>query len=494
MEPDSMKRLAEFISAHYGDDPDRLALQKDKWPEIDVAAAVSTLVSRKKLVGKAPLWASTEGLVLPRTLSAEQCSSEAAARHKAALIKNIWSRLQDAAVSVGIADVGSDPAFRKPRIADLTGGLGVDSLEFSKVSEAVLYNEMNPSLAEAAEHNFLILGAENIEVCSFCADSDSLSPNDTAINEAQYAEYSASAAKASAGALSSRLQVFRPDVIFLDPARRDICGKKVFLLEDCSPDILELKDRLLEIAPVLMVKLSPMADISMVIDRLGKDCRELQIIESQGECKELLAVLVRNGISLSEATDNQGNASSDECLCSIVNLDTDEREPYFRFRRSDESSSTGLQFVEECVVVPGALLFEPGKAMMKAGCFRLLGKRLGASVFGRDTHYYVLSKLLPEHTGEDIQIEDESSKFIESAGKLFRIIDLSPLSGKGIKEFGRRHQEAEVTARGVKMSSEELRKRLGCRPSERYHIFALHADKSGRNLLFFCEKSSFSEY
>ena len=70
----NMDSLSEFIREHYGDDPDRLALQKAKWPEIDVAAAVSTLVSRRKLSRKAPLWATTDGLVLPRPLSAEQCS------------------------------------------------------------------------------------------------------------------------------------------------------------------------------------------------------------------------------------------------------------------------------------------------------------------------------------------------------------------------------------------------------------------------------------
>ena len=484
MDSDKMTRLAEFISAHGSDDPDRLALQKDKWPDVDVAAAVSTLVSRKKLAGKAPLWATSEGLVLPRTLSAEQCSGEAAARYKAAVLGRVWSRLQfcSAGDVLGAPD-GTDS--RKSRIADLTGGLGVDSLAFSKVAEAVLYNDMNHVLAEAAAHNFMVLGAENIEVCSLVADSDSLS----ACPEGDADVPSGS----SEGALCRRLLEFRPDVIFLDPARRDGCGKKVFLLEDCSPDILKLKDRLLEIAPVLMVKLSPMADISMVIDRLGSCCRELHIVEAQGECKELLAVMSRDGYLSSEGSDIQNIEFQEECVCSIVNLDIEAGAVVFSFHRSEENLCTGLRFADEEDIVPGAQLFEPGKALMKAGCFKLLGTALGAAALGRDTHYYILNggsttTGAAQESGKLKQLPD-----VTGAGKVFRILDVAVLSGKSMKEFGRRHPEAEVTARGVKMTSDEVRKRLGCRPSERYHIFALHADKSGGNLLLFCEKASFSE-
>lgn len=472
-----MIRLAEFISAHGSDDPDRLALQKDRWPEVDVAAAVSTLVSRKKLAAKAPLWAKTEGLVLPRTLSAEQCSGEAAARHKAALLEAIWNRLQGHSHG---DDDECGHVSRKPRIADLTGGLGVDSLAFSKVAEAVLYNDMNPVLAEAAEYNFMVLGAENIEVCSCIADTDSLSPGSDSGAGAQ--------SGVPAGALARRLMEFRPDVIYLDPARRDGCGKKVFLLEDCSPDILKLKDRLLEIAPVLMVKLSPMADISMVIDRLGSCCRELQIVEALGECKELLAVLLRNEYLSSENIDIQNNDAQKECVCSIVNLDGDAVGSPLSFRRSEEARCTGLRFADEEDIVPGALLFEPGKALMKAGCFKLLGVTLGAAVLGRDTHYYILEDG-SAGTGSERKYGKPGLPDISVVGKIFHILDVDVLSGKSMKEFGRRHPEAEVTARGVKMTSEEVRRRLGCRPSERYHVFALHADKSGENLLLFCEKA-----
>lgn len=491
----NMDSLSEFIREHYGDDPDRLALQKAKWPEIDVAAAVSTLLSRRKLSRKAPLWATTDGLVLPRTLSAEQCSGEAAARHKALAIREF---------------LGKQPW----RIADLTGGLGVDCLEFSNVAEAVLYNEMQPELAEAAEHNFRVLGARNIETSCFEASPVTLSgaamrtsnagddvPKGNGITEC---DKSNEGVGYYDGILRERLETFRPDVIFLDPARRDGGGKKVFLLEDCSPDILKIKDMLLGIAPILVLKLSPMADISMVLERLGNECRELQIIESGGECKELLVLMRRNV---------QASGQQDGCLIRVYNLDAgnldaenldagnleDRRDsPVFEFHRDEENDCTGPHLTDAAEIVPGALLFEPGKALMKAGCFRLIGQRFGASALGRDTHYYILRENTPDTATSTSSAPNISSATgrkhvggrlcLKDSGKLFRILDIAEMSGKELKEFGKSHPEAEVTARGVRMTSEELRRRLGCKPSDRHHIFALHADTPGKNLLLFTKR------
>ncbi len=562
-----MVSLAAFITEHSGDDPDRLALQKGKWPEIDVAAAVSTLVSRRKLAGKAPLWAAAEGLVLPRTLSAEQCSGEAAARHKAAVAVRIMTEQYPPECSDGCSGArpGNAPTSRqteaesgitRPRLADLTGGLGVDCLEFSRVAEAVLYNEMLPGLAAAAEHNFRVLGAGNIEVCCFEAGPETLSGGNSGMmlsgrdvrQENDAADIRLDNGALDNGALDNssldnssldngsldngsldngsldngsyeepqdnlrlRLEEFRPDIVFLDPARRDGCGKKVFLLEDCSPDILKIKDMLLDIAPVLMLKLSPMADISMVLERLGGECSELHVIESGGECKELLVLMRRGG-------------KADDCLIKVYNLDREDDgigddgigddSPVFEFRRSEERTaerngdgwrlSGRPVFAESEEIFPGALLFEPGKALMKAGCFNLIGRWLGAVALGRDTHYYILRDNTTDtatgtYTTQGPSAATETSpaaygehfggrRSLKDSGKLFRILDVKELSGKGVRDFARRHPEAEVTARNVRMSSEELRKRLGCRPSDRHHIFALHADRPDRNLLLFTER------
>ena len=170
----------------------------------------------------------------------------------------------------------------------------------------------------------------------------------------------------------------------------------------------------------------------------------------------------------------------------------------FEFRRDEENGCPGPRLTDSAEIVPGALLFEPGKALMKAGCFRLIGQRFGASALGRDTHYYILKENASDmakatSSATNISSATDREHFcgrlcLKDSGKLFRILDIAEMSGKELKEFGKSHPEAEVTARGVRMTSEELRRRLGCKPSDRHHIFALHVDKTGKNLLLFTER------
>ena len=141
---------AEFILSHEGDDPARLVLSRDRYPGVDVALAAATIESRRKLRYKVPEWYGHPELILPLRLSAEQCSSTATARYKASLAMSVFTEAHSSDI----------------RIADLTGGLGVDSWAFSEVFEEVLYNEMNPELAEAARHNFTVLGARAAGRCS----------------------------------------------------------------------------------------------------------------------------------------------------------------------------------------------------------------------------------------------------------------------------------------------------------------------------------------
>lgn len=186
--------FAEFILAHDADDLGRLALSRDRCRADveDFDLALNTLEARRKLRGKVPEWVAIPSLRYPFRLSAEQCSSTETARYKASVARS---------------------ACPGGALADLTGGLGVDSWAFAQVFDRVLYNEMKPELAQAAEHNFRELGLADIVVRS-CA----LGPS-------------------SAGQCSVRdvLGDFRPDILYLDPARRAADGRKVFRLEDCQP-------------------------------------------------------------------------------------------------------------------------------------------------------------------------------------------------------------------------------------------------------------------
>ena len=206
-----MDKLLDFISEHLSDDTTRLILDKSKWPEIDMETAVNCIESRRKLKGKVQEWYDEPRLIFPLKLSAEQCSSSSTGIYKAQLA----------------ARIAGKPDWK---LADLTGGLGVDSWFFAKEASKVLYNEMQTSLYNAASHNFNILGSRNILLRNRIAEK---------------------------GSISDLLDGFCPDIIYMDPARRGEGGKKVFLIEECSPDILTLKDEIFAVCRHILVKLSP---------------------------------------------------------------------------------------------------------------------------------------------------------------------------------------------------------------------------------------------
>ena len=141
--------LRDFILEHADDDVAGLLLSRGKWPWIDIDKAATIIECRRKIRAKLPEWYAEPEIIYPDRICAEQSSSSATAEYKALVAKDICSE---------------NPSFR---MADLTGGLGADSMAFSRVASAVMYNEMNPDRAEAAGHNFGVLDSHNIEVSCF---------------------------------------------------------------------------------------------------------------------------------------------------------------------------------------------------------------------------------------------------------------------------------------------------------------------------------------
>lgn len=407
-----MEKLLEFVSQHMSDDTARLILNKGKWPEIDMETAVNCIESRRKLKGKVQAWHENQDLVFPLKLSAEQCSSSATGGYKAGLAGRI---------------AGKDSW----QIADLTGGLGVDSWFFSKKAGKVLYNEMQAVLCEAARHNFKVLGAGNIIVSN---------------------------AKAESGSIEALLEGFCPDIIYMDPARRGEGGRKVFLIEECTPDVLTLKDEIFGICRHILLKLSPMADISMVCNRLGDTCREVHVVTSEGECKELLIWMDREwrGEYSITAVELPSGYPSNEAS-TITFTPEDERAAH-------ADIATGF----------GGFLFEPGKSLTKAGAFNIISSHFQIAKLGRSTHYYM--------TDDQAKAED-----LKKYGKVFRIISCRPLDKRSISETGKSCPKAEVTAKNIPLTSEALRKKLGCSSGGEEHVFGLKSDKEG-NLLMVCRR------
>ena len=424
-----MKELTRFVIEHIGDDVTRLILDRNRWPDINMNLAVNCIESRRKLRGKVQEWYDEPRLIFPRRLSAEQCSSSATALYKTGLAKSIMA--------------SSCHEEAETRIADLTGGLGVDSWYFSKNTSSVLYCEMLPELCDAARHNFAVLGADNIEVRN-CAVISASEKSDQPLFHTP----------------EELLSTFRPSLVYMDPARRGEGGKKVFLIEECTPDVLTLKDEIFRFTRHLLLKLSPMADISMVCERLGSSCREVHVVAVGGECKELLIWM-----------DKEWNS---EYSIRAVELHKYGTDSCFSFTPSEEK-----QAVPELVCglpcgpdAQTAFLFEPGKALMKAGAFNLISSRFGIRKLGRSTHYYIFKEGCPDITD-----------CLEGLGKVFRIICCSPLDKKSINAISKKYTRAEVTARNLPMDSDTLRNKLGVASSDNIHIFGLRSDSLGSILL-----------
>ena len=408
--------LKEFIQEHENDDTARLMLSRNRWPDIDIDMAVTIIECRKKLRTKLPEWYEIPEIIYPDRLSSEQSSSSATAKYKASIASRI-------------ANGG--------RIADLTGGLGADSLAFSRVASQVMCNEMDPGRAEAARHNFPLLGAENISVSSFCVEESGKSEG--------------------AANFWKTLKKFSPDLVYMDPARRSATGSKVFLLEDCSPDVLTLIPDIFGICSNLLLKLSPMADISMLLKRLqehGAWTKELHIVSAGGECKELLLWCM---------------PSTDDDTALIIN----ENGNILRTSIAAESAAVPQFFQDAAQLNSMQFLFEPGKALAKAGLFNAIctmqdDAGIGTMLLkaGRSTHLYFTDS------------QNNASNF----GKTFKIIGLAPFCKQGIRDFSAKYPRAEVSARNLPLTSEELRLKLKVQSGGDIHIFGLHID--------FCREAS----
>ena len=249
--------FADFILQHEGDDPVRLLLARDKYPEVDIDLAVTTLEVRRKLRTKVPEWYAVPSLVYPFRLSGEQCSSSETASYKASLVLGLRREgIPPETVAARPLPSKMGPSLLCGRgwpqvsggipsrlnVADLTGGMGVDAWAFAQVAKEVLYNEMQVELVRATELNFRELGVGNVRFRN---------------------------CRVEPGKVQEVLDGFEPDVIFLDPARRAEDGRKVFLIEECQPDVLGLLPELFAASRYVLLKLSPMADITMACKRLG---------------------------------------------------------------------------------------------------------------------------------------------------------------------------------------------------------------------------------
>lgn len=395
----------DFIREHADDDVRQLALRGSKMSEVDLSYALEQIAGRQKAHTKLPSWASIDGIVYPPHLSMEQCSSELTARYKASI-------------------AGKGALF-----VDLTAGFGVDMAFIAQGFQKAVHVERQPQLCAISSENYNVLGLNHIEVV--CGDG---------------VEYLHTMNHA--------------DLLFIDPARRDEHGGRTYGIADCTPNVLEMLDEMLEKADRVMIKLSPMLDWRKAVADLGK-VNDVHIISVDNECKELLLAV--------NSEERGKNSASPSLRVVCVNLLSDGNKECFEFDGYHASpSSSAFHFSP----FDSRFLYEPNASIMKAGCFGLLEQRFGVMQLDKNSHLFVSDKEVIGFPGREFLIEKRTSMNKRELKAALADID-----------------KANITVRNFPMSVVELRKRLKLKEGGEVYIFATTIANEGHQLLV-CRKKT----
>ncbi|MDD3079218.1 MAG: SAM-dependent methyltransferase [Paludibacter sp.] len=386
--------MKQFIAEHINDDVNTLALQAKRYPEIDMEFALRQISGRQKIKQKLPSFYANPEIVFPVLLSVEQSSSEYTAQYKASLVSG-------------------------ERFTDLTGGFGIDCLYFSKNFGTAVYNERNTELYHLVKLNYAVLEAKNI-VC-FNKNADDL-----------------------------LFELSGQDVIYIDPARRDHSGNKVVSIADCEPDISILKNSLFEKAPVVLVKLSPMLDISLAIHDLPETA-EVHVVSVDNDCKEVLLVLKKE--------------FAEDVLIKTVNIDKSGKYHTFSFTRKNETE-TEIVFTS----IPSGYLYEPDSSVMKAGAFKSIALHFELQKLHINTHLYASEKLIENFPG-----------------RVFNIEEICGSNKSDLKYLKSHYPKANITARNFPSSVAQLRQKSGIKEGGDTYLFACKLCDN-RNVIIRCSK------
>lgn len=348
----------------------------------------------RKALLKLSRLAAVKGIVYPAGIPMEQCSSEETAQYKAPIVP---------------------PGNR---CADITGGFGSDTMALAGRFTRVDYFETNEDLASIAAHNFPIAGYKNISV--------HFGDGVRAISEANNSY----------------------DLIYADPARRDENASRVFSVTDCTPDISAVKDALLRKSPRLLVKLSPMLDITATL-RLFPEATQVHVVSLKNEVKELLFLLERNPAT--------------PVTLYVADLYPGCGPRVFSCPLSEANTSITLSDIR-------AYVYDPSAALRKAGLADAYCHSLGLEKIHPHTSLYT-SDLLRD----DFQ------------GRVFRVCKLtdSKNAGKDIPD-GR----ASVIARNYPATAASLSKKYKLKDSDLYFLLAFR-DREDKNTLVVVEKIIF---
>ncbi|MCX2451652.1 hypothetical protein OQX61_10290 [Pedobacter sp. PLR] len=372
--------VQEYINTHLTGDVFTIAMAKSPFPEVSSKELANQIAAKQKSVKKLPQWYHQELIYYPALISIEQCSSESTAAYKSGL-------------AIG------------ETLIDLTGGFGVDSLFFARKLKQVTHCEINPELSEIASHNALVLQQYNME---FLAMDGIAYLRETNISF---------------------------DTIYIDPARRSSIGK-VFMLKDCTPNVVEHLDLLLSKSKRIIIKTAPLLDFSAGLKEL-KNVSEIHVLSVKNECKELLWIV-----------ENEPSAQV-KIVCTTLN----EQEKSFSFFKGEEDTEAEIPELDL-----QQYLYEPDTALLKGGAFNLIASRYGLQKLHSQTQLYTSSKVLEEFPG-----------------RRFRINGLiAPADLKKEKDL-----RGNVIARNYRDKAEQLVKKYKIKPDQQRFLIFTQSKKQG---------------
>lgn len=417
----------EFVAMHRNEDVRELALKAKRVERLDLPSALDQIagwqIARKKL----PQWASCEGIVYPPHISMEQCSSQFTAQYKSEIAQTLLapaatvrarvsdsgesdnqttksepqlsdspeSDTQETKTGVRVSDSSeSDTLVARSSMVDLTGGFGVDFSYLARGFSQATYVERQRHLCDLAEHNMAALGLDQARIV--CGDG---------------VEY---------------LRQMGPvDFIYLDPARRDEHGSRTYAIEDCTPNVFELRDLLLAKSQYTLVKLSPMLDWRKAVADFDGAVREVHIVATGNECKELLLVL-------GQQVHEEPSAPCVFCVNDNQRIDYDSA-----------SYTQGLRIGGKPLPEAKNYLYEPNASIMKAGCFDLVEERFGVTQVGPSSHLFVSATPVADFPGRGFAIEA-----------------IGGMNKKDIKRLLNGTKQANIAVRNFPLTAPQLRKKL----------------------------------
>lgn len=381
----------QFVQGHLSDDPALLLLKHREQVAFDLKAAVQQISARQKAAKKLPEWVSNPDLIFPASISLEQSSSEETAQFKA--------EMQSGQVMI-----------------DLTGGFGVDSFYLSQNFQKAIYCEQNEELAEIAKHNLEILAPGKFEVIV----GDGL-------------DY-------------LRTTDLKFDLIYADPARRGAGNQKLYKLQDCQPDVVSAWELMKEKGQRVLLKLSPMLDISQALSEIP-EIQKIIIVSVKNEVKEVLLSWGRN----------------EELREKIIEVkDIGSASAGFSFGLEEEERALSQLGDAE------KYLIEPLSGILKAGAFKLFGQRFGLKKLDKNSHLYTSSDLADKIPGRVFEVIREISPKKQEIKSLFP-------SGK-----------VNVICRNYVTGAEELKKKLGLKDGGQDFLIGTKT-KSGYKV-FWCSR------